>query len=88
MKKIIVMVVFLFFPVVVNAYSARNIIAMDMDTNRVLYGERIHDQHLIASITKIMTAVVAIENSNLEDLVEINDVVLKSFGSEIYVEVD
>ena len=31
---------------------------------------------------------VAIENSNLEDLVEINDVVLKSFGSEIYVEVD
>ena len=87
MKKIIVMVVFLLFPVVVNAYSARNIIAMDMDTNRVLYGERIHDQHLIASITKIMTAIVAIENSDLEDLVEINDVVLKSFGSGIYVEV-
>lgn len=87
MKKIFVMVVFLLFPVVVKAYSARNIIAMDMDTNRVLYGESIHDQHLIASITKIMTAIVAIENGNLEELVEINDVVLKSFGSGIYVEV-
>ncbi len=87
MKKIVVIVVFLFFPVVVKAYSARNIIAMDMDTNRVLYGESIHDQHLIASITKIMTAIVAIENSNMEELVEINEVVLKSFGSGIYVEV-
>lgn len=87
MKKIFVMVVILLFPVVVKAYSARNIIAMDMDTNRVLYGESIHDQHLIASITKIMTAIVAIENGNLEELVEINDVVLKSFGSGIYVEV-
>lgn len=87
MKKIFVMVVFLLFPVVVKAYSARNIIAMDMDTNRVLYGESIHDHHLIASITKIMTAIVAIENGNLEELVEINDVVLKSFGSGIYVEV-
>lgn len=87
MKKLLLFFLLLVAPMHVSAYSARNIIAMDMDTNRVLYGESIHDTHLIASITKIMTAVVTLELADIESEVMISDVVLKSFGSGIYVEV-
>ncbi len=34
-----------------------------------------------------MTSLVAIKNSNINDIVEINESVLKSYGSGIYVEV-
>lgn len=86
MKKII-LVVILLIPLNVFAYSARNIIAMDMDTNRVLYGENIHDKNLIASITKIMTTIIAIENKSLDSEVKITDKILKAYGSAIYIEV-
>ena len=36
---------------------------------------------------KIMTAVVAIENKNLDDVVEIGEEVLPMYGSNIYIEV-
>ncbi len=85
MKKLLLILFLL--PVSVSAYSARNLIAMDMDTKRILYGEKIHDEHLIASITKIMTAVVALELGNLDDDVTASKTILKSFGSSIYMEV-
>ncbi len=86
MKKILFLLILL-FPVPVFAYSARNIIAMDMDTNRVLYESNANDAHLIASITKIMTATLAIEMKDIESEVTITNTVLKSFGSGIYVEI-
>ncbi len=87
MKKLLLFLLLLVVPGNVFAYSARNMIAMDMDTNRVLYESNAHDPHLIASITKIMTAVVAIELADIESEVTITDTVLKSFGSGIYVEI-
>lgn len=87
MKKLLLFFLLLVAPMRVAAYSARNIIAMDMETNRVLYEENIHDTHLIASITKIMTAVVAIELSDIESDVTATNGILKSFGSGIYIEV-
>ncbi len=86
MKKMLLFLLLL-APVNVFAYSARNIIAMDMDTNRVLYEEKANDEHLIASITKIMTAVVAIELADVESEVTTTNTILKSFGSGIYIEV-
>lgn len=86
MKKIFLFLFFL-IPVNVCAYSARNIVAMDMDSNRVLYEEKAEDEHLIASITKIMTAVVAIENADIESEVTTTNTILKAFGSGIYIEV-
>ena len=88
MKKLIVVFFFLFFiPIKVEANSARNMIAMDMDSGRVLYSDNIDDKHLIASITKIMTAIVTIERADLENEVTMNEAILKSFGSGIYVEI-
>ena len=86
MKKFILLVLVV-IPLNVSAISARNIIAMDMDTNRILYEKDINDEHLIASITKIMTAIVAIEQADLNSDVTITSTVLKSFGSGIYVEI-
>lgn len=86
MKKLLLFIVLL-FPFSVKANSARNMIAMDMETNRVLYEKNAYDPNLIASITKIMTAIIAIENKDLESDVKATDTILKSFGSGIYIEV-
>ena len=45
--------------------SARSAILMDADSGRVLYEQNADEQRLIASITKIMTAMVAIEHGDL-----------------------
>lgn len=42
-------------------------IVMDMNSGAVLYGKKIDDQHYPASITKLMTALVALENSKMDD---------------------
>jgi len=75
----------LLMPIQVNAASAY--IVMDMDSNRVLEGNNIHAPYLIASITKIMTAIVVINHAELDKKVTIVEEVLKSYGSGIYVEV-
>ena len=42
-------------------------IVVDMDSGTVLFGQNIHVEEIPASITKILTALVVIENSNLDD---------------------
>ena len=42
-------------------------IVMDMNSGAVLYGKKVDDQHYPASITKLLTALVALENSKLDD---------------------
>jgi len=86
MKKLFLLLI-CFIPINVSAISARNIIAMDMDTNRVLYGKSINDKHLIASITKIMTSTIALELGDLDNEVTATDIILKAYGSAIYIEV-
>ncbi|MDD5980456.1 MAG: D-alanyl-D-alanine carboxypeptidase [bacterium] len=61
-------------------------IVMDMDNNRVLYSNNSDEQSLIASTTKIMTALLAIESNRLEEIVKIGDEVLTMYGSNIYIE--
>ena len=86
MKKIIILVILL-FPFKVNGLSASSITVMDMDNNRVLYSYNDSNPRLIASITKIMTSLVTINNSDVSKLITIDESVLKSYGSGIYVEV-
>lgn len=42
-------------------------IVMDMNSGAILYGKKINDKHYPASITKLMTALVALENSTMDD---------------------
>lgn len=58
---------------------------MDIDSGRVLYSHNPDEKRLIASITKIMTAVLAIESGKLDKQVTVGDEVLKMYGTSIYV---
>ena len=49
--------------------NAQGAILMDADTGTVLWGQNIHNQYYPASITKVMTALLVIENCNMDDMV-------------------
>ena len=63
-------------------------VVMDMDSGRVLYSNSSNEKALIASTTKIMTALLAIESNKLEEIVKVGDEVLTMYGSNIYIEKD
>ena len=67
--------------------SAYEYILMDEVTGRVLEGKNIHNPKLIASITKIMTCILAIESNKVNDIVTVDDTILSSYGSGIYISV-
>ena len=51
---------------------------MDISSGRILYEKNSHSQRLIASTTKIMTCILAIENGNLDDTVQVGEEVSKN----------
>lgn len=59
---------------------------MDSESGRVLYQKDADTPRLIASITKIMTSILAIESGKLDEEVTVGDEVLKMYGSNIYIE--
>lgn len=91
MKKILLIFsfVFIFYPFRVFAFTdtAKSTVVMDIDSGRVLYQKNKDERRLIASITKIMTATIAIENGNLDDVYKVGDEVLSMYGTNIYLEV-
>lgn len=86
-KKVIFLLLILFIPFKIYALSASSYVVMDADSNRVLEGSNIDDKKLIASITKIMTCIITIENSDIKQTVKVSNDVLKAYGSAIYIEV-
>lgn len=84
MKKLLLILIML-FPIKVYGISASSYIVMDQDSGRVLESKNIDNKRLIASISKIMTAIVAIEYGDIEGNVKVGDEILKSYGSGIYV---
>ena len=88
MKKIILLLLLL-IPLNIHALetSARCAILMDTDTNRILYEKNIHEKRSVASISKIMTAVVAIESGKLDDEVIVGEEIKAAYGSGIYIQV-
>ena len=85
MKKIIIIILVLLIPFKVSGLSAKSAILMDIKTNRVLYKKDIHNIKSVASIAKIMTAIIAIESGKLEEEVIIGDEIENSYGSGIYI---
>lgn len=49
--------------------EAESAIIMEVSTGTILYEKNIYDKHYPASITKILTSLIAIENSSLDDVV-------------------
>lgn len=89
MKKFFLLLTFFLFclPFTVSADTAKSTIVMDLDSGRIFYEKNANQKRLIASITKIMTAIVAIEEGDLTEKITVGEEVLSMYGTNIYVEV-
>ena len=88
MKKILFLFIFLIFTIFSNAYadSLTGYVVSDMKSGRVFYSKESNKKILPASLTKVMTAIVAIENGNLTDVSSVGDEIFSIDGSNIYIE--
>lgn len=87
MKKIIV-IIFLIFPIITFAeakpvISGHNAIVIDRNSNRILYEKKGFEKAYIASTTKIMTCIIAIENNDLKSIVKISKKAAQTGGSDV-----
>ncbi len=65
--------------------SAHRAILMDQETGRVLYEKDAHTKSRIASITKIMTAILAVESGKMNETVTVSANAAGTEGSSIYL---
>jgi len=75
----------LLFPMDAEAISARRAIVLDAVTGRILYEKNPDERSLIASTTKIMTALVVCEQCNVLDRVRIPKEAVGIEGSSMYL---
>ena len=68
MKKIFLVLIFLLY-INVNA----SIVVMDADSGRIFYSKNKSERKLIASTTKIMTTIIALENAKLTDKLKVGE---------------
>lgn len=90
MKKVLLFSLLFFVGINVclaSTSTASSYVLMDMNSGRVIESKNKDNPMLIASITKIMTCILAIENANINDTVKVDESVLKSYGSGIYISV-
>lgn len=80
---------FTFFiqPVSALSVSAQYACVMDGQTGRVIYEKNAHARHSMASTTKIMTALVAIESAPLTDIVNVSKNAAGTEGTSLYLKV-
>lgn len=76
----------LFFPCHVRAVSAEHAIVMDAQTGRILYEKNADERGLIASTTKIMTALIVSEQCNVLDRMRIPKEAVGIEGSSMYLQ--
>ena len=69
-----------------NGTTARAACILEMQTGRVLFAESMHDRLPMASTTKVMTALLAIERGNLQDEVTCSENAFGVSGTSIYLQ--
>ena len=65
--------------------SANSAVVIDADTGCVIYEKNAYERKGMASTTKIMTALVALENCPLEKDIQVSDFAIGVEGSSIYL---
>ncbi len=91
MKRFFCLILVCFFlcikPVYVSALSlsAECACVIDAATGRVIYDKNMQKQHTMASTTKIMTALVALENSSLDKVVTVSKKAAGEEGTSLYL---
>ena len=67
------------------AVSADSVVLMDATTGKILYEKNKNSAYPPASTTKIMTILLVLENSNLNDVVTVSKNAEMTDGSKIYI---
>ncbi|MCT8138828.1 D-alanyl-D-alanine carboxypeptidase [Anaerobacillus sp. CMMVII] len=90
--NVVIIVLLLLFSIsttTVGAYnfsvSGQAAILMEQESGRVLYEKDAHKQLRIASITKIMTALLAIESGKMDEIVTVSSNAFGTEGSSLYL---
>ena len=65
--------------------NARAAIIYDRTTKQIIWGKNENEKRAMASTTKIMTAIVVLENSNLSDVVTISKKAAGTGGSRLKI---
>lgn len=77
------------FLLISNAYaldlSAKSAVVIDRLTGKVIYAKNAESKMPMASTTKIMTAICALENGNLSDVVKVHPSAVGVEGSSMYL---
>lgn len=63
--------------------NSRAAIIYDRTSGHVIYGKNENEQRKMASTTKIMTAIIVLENSNLDDIVTVSSKAASTGGSRL-----
>lgn len=85
---LIFMIIFSLAPIDSYGNSAKSAIVMEVNTGRILYSKNIYDKKPMASTTKIMTALLALKNGDLESHVKVARKAVGIEGSSIYLKYD
>lgn len=98
-KTIYICIIFLFFPIFLSTISlvhaeeslhvsADQAVLIEQQSGRVLYEKNSHEPSPVASITKVMTALIAIEYGDVKDQVSTSKRATMVEGSSIYLQID
>lgn len=68
-------------------FSGKSYIVMEAGSQQVLESKNEHHVQSVASISKIMTCIVAIENKDLDTKITVDDTINKAWGSGIYIHI-
>jgi D-alanyl-D-alanine carboxypeptidase len=88
------MILMLILSIQVNAYAAENqpleikseaAVLTDSETGAILYSKNGNERLYPASLTKIATAIYAIENGNVDDIVTVSVRAVKEEGTRVYL---
>ena len=69
----------------VGAISAQSAVLIDADSGQILYGKQENERLPMASTTKIMTALCAVELSDVTDVITVSPAAVGVEGSSVYL---
>lgn len=84
MRKLIFFLIINLFLININA----SIVVMDYDSGRVLYAKNPNNIKLIASTSKVMTSLIALENAPLDKKIIVGKEIYEAYGSMTYIKED
>ena len=84
----VILISAVFFETVYEIYaageiSAKGFVVLEAKTGRIIFGQNEHEKLPMASTTKIMTAIIALEQGNINEYFEVSPEAVKTEGSSM-----